>query len=105
MPIYRFKNTETDEEWEDYMGISARESYLADNPHIKQMVTGCAIISGTGDSIKPDAGFNDMMGRIARANPTSKMADTYGDKGIKQTKIREVVKAKQKKFGIKATTD
>ena len=37
MPTYDFVNTETGEEFEEFMSISAREQYLKDNPKIQQM--------------------------------------------------------------------
>jgi hypothetical protein len=48
--------------------------------------------------------MNDLLGRIARANPTSPLADQYGDKGIKATKSREAVRRQQKKHTIDTST-
>ena len=105
MPFYKFKDNNTNEEFEKLMGISAADSYLKENPHIERLFNGCpAIIGGTGDRVRPDAGFTDLLGRISRANPTSKLAEDYGDKGIKAVKIRETVKKKQKKYGIDTTS-
>ena len=51
-----------------------------------------AIVSGVaGITHKNDSGFNDMLGRIARANPHSPLGQTHGDKGVKATKVREAV--------------
>lgn len=93
MPIYTFHDTETDETWEDFMSISSMESYLEENSHIKQIIHAPAVISGiAGVTHKNDSGFNDMMSRIAAANPTSPLADQYGDKSTKASKTREAVK-------------
>ena len=74
------------------MSISAREQYLQDNPDVVQAITAPAIISGVaGVTHKNDSGFGDMMSRIAQANPHSPLADKYGSKGIKETKVRNVV--------------
>lgn len=68
MPTYRFQNTETGEEFEDFMSISALEGYLKDNPHIVQLVNGAPmIISGRGMS-KPDQGFRDLLKDIKKKN-------------------------------------
>ena len=50
-----------------------------------------------GVTHKNDSGFGDMMSRIAAANPTSPLAEKYGDKGIKATKTREAVNRQKEK--------
>lgn len=90
MPLYEFVNTETGESWEDFMSYDAYKTYLADNPHVNP-VFSISIIGGTGDRVKTDSGFGDVLNRIAKANPHSPLAQTHGDKGIKAAKTREVV--------------
>ena len=97
MPIYEFRDKTTGEEWEEFLSFSGREEKLKDS-NIEQVITAPAIISGiAGDTHKNDSGFNDMMSRIATANPTSPLADKYGDKGIKATKTREAVVRQQER--------
>ena len=97
MPIYEFRNKNTGEEWEEFLSFSGREERLMD-PDIEQVITAPAIISGiAGVTHKNDSGFTDMMSRIAKANPTSPLADKYGDKGIKATKTREAVVRQQER--------
>ena len=38
MPTYRFVNNETGEEYEDFMSISALETYLSENPNVTQQI-------------------------------------------------------------------
>ena len=91
MPIYQFRNKTTGEEWEEFLSFSGREEKLKD-PEIEQVVSAPAIISGiAGVTHKNDSGFGDMMSRIAAANPTSPLAEKYGDKGVKATKTRQAV--------------
>lgn len=86
------------------MSYSQRQTYLEENPDIEPVVTAPAIVSGVaGLTHKNDSGFNDMMSRIAAANPTSPLAETYGSKGIKESKTREAVK-KQKMRQAKRLT-
>ena len=93
MPLYSFHNKETDEIWEDLMSISSMEAFLEQNLHIQQVIHAPAVISGiSGVTHKNDSGFNDMMSRIASANPTSPLASHYGDKGTKASKTREAIK-------------
>lgn len=95
MPVYQFRSKTTGEEWEEFLSFSAREERLKD-PDVEQVITAPAIISGiSGVTHKNDSGFGDMMSRIAAANPTSPLAEKYGDKGVKATKTREAV-ARQK---------
>lgn len=92
MPTYYFHNKTTGEVWEEFLSLAGREEKLKD-PDIEQIISAPAIISGvSGVTHKNDSGFNDMMGRIASANPYSPLADTYGSKGIKESKTRELVK-------------
>lgn len=60
MPTYKFLNTETNEEFEDFMSISSMEKFLEENEHIKQLVNGSPMIV-SGVSKKPDAGFRDLL--------------------------------------------
>lgn len=91
MPIYEFRNKTTGEQWEEFLSFSAREEILNDS-NIEQVISAPAIISGiAGVTHKNDSGFGDMMSRIAAANPTSPLAEKYGDKGVKATKTRKAV--------------
>lgn len=92
MPTYTFRDKTTGDEWDEFLSFSAREERLTDS-NIEQVPCAPAFVSGvSGMTHKTDSGFNDMMSRIATANPVSPLADKYGDKGIKASKIREVVK-------------
>jgi hypothetical protein len=97
MPTYTFRDKTTGEEWDEFLSFAARETLLED-PNIQQVPCAPAIISGVrGITHKNDSGFNDMLSRVADANPHSPLAQTYGKKGIKETKTREVVnKAREK---------
>jgi hypothetical protein len=99
MPIYEFRDPQTDEVWEEFLSISAKDQYLKDNPHVELVIGAPAIISGiAGVTHKNDSGFKDLLNRIGNANPTSPLGQQYGDKGIKATKTREAInKAKNKK--------
>lgn len=92
MPIYEFRNKTTGEQWEEFLSFSAREELLKDT-NIEQVVGAPAIVSGIGGvTHKNDSGFGDMMSRIAAANPTSPLAEKYGDKSTKAVKTRDAVK-------------
>lgn len=101
MPIYQFRNKTTGEEWEEFLSFSGREEKLKD-PEVEQVVTAPAIISGiAGVTHKNDSGFGDMMSRIAAANPTSPLAEKYGDKGVKATKTRQAITRQKERQSTK----
>jgi hypothetical protein len=93
MPLYSVYNTETGEPEDDFWGSwNALQTYLEERPHLKQAITAPAFISGiAGITHKNDGGFNDMLSRISNANPHSPLAQTHGNKGIKESKTREAV--------------
>lgn len=103
MPLYEYTDTETGESWEEFWSYETHKTFLENNPHINPVFT-INIIGGTGDRVKVDAGMGDMLGRIARANPGSPLAEKYGDKGIKASKTREAVKKQQKRHGVNTST-
>ena len=61
MPTYRFLNTQNNEEFEEFMSISALEGYLRDNPHFTQLVNGAPMIASGRGMGKPDNGFRDLL--------------------------------------------
>jgi hypothetical protein len=93
MPLYSVHNTETGEPEEDFWGSwDAFQAYLEEHPHLQRTVTAPNFVSGiAGVTHKTDSGFGDMMSRIADANPHSPLAQTHGNKGVKESKTREAV--------------
>ncbi len=96
MPTYQFRNTQTDEEFEVLMKISEREEYLKNNPHIQSIITAPALVSGVSTSNsrsgRVPSGFNEVLSKVAEAHPTSKVAQRFGKKSIKQVKTEQIVK-------------
>lgn len=103
MPIYTYIDPETGEEFDELWSYESHKQFLADNPDIKQRLYAPALISGiSGVTHKNDSGFNDMMSRIAQANPTSPLAEKYGSKGIKESKTREAVNRQKERQAKRA---
>ena len=100
MPMYTFENTESGEQFDMLMKIADKETWLKKNPHIKQVITAPSInFGGTGDRTKPDAGFQEVLSRVAESNPYSPMADDFGKKDAKSVKLRNTVKDVKKRVG------
>jgi hypothetical protein len=68
MPTYKFRNNETNEEYEDFMSISSMEEYLEKNPHITQLVNGAPLIHSGRGMGKPDQGFRDLLKDIKKTH-------------------------------------
>jgi len=75
MPIYTFRNKETNEEFDENMMISELDTYLEDNPHIEQIITtSTKIVHERGTNLRVDDGFRESISRIK---------DTYKVNNIK----------------------
>lgn len=89
MPLYEFHDTTTDEKWDEFMSYDSMKEFLAENPDIR-LVYKVNVVGGVG-GIKTDSGFNDMLRRVADANPGSPLAEKHGAKDTKSVKVREAV--------------
>jgi hypothetical protein len=47
MPIYKLRNTQSGEEWEELMSISEMEQRIADHPHVELLINGAPMVTGT----------------------------------------------------------
>ena len=100
MPSYTFRDKKTDETWDNMMTIAEMETYLEQNPHIKQAIKSLNIVGGvSGLSYRQDGGWKDNLSRIAEAHPKSALADRYGKKSIKQSKTEAVLAKHRKRRG------
>jgi|LakMenE01Jun11ns_1017448.scaffolds.fasta_scaffold9842512_2 hypothetical protein len=77
MPTYTFKNKETGEVFEKFMGIAARDEYLKENPNLEPMISGAPTL---GDPVRlgirkvPD-GFKEVLNKIHERMPGSTLKD------------------------------
>jgi hypothetical protein len=92
MPVYEFLNTETDEKFEVFMKISEREKFLKENPYVKLIISAPALVTGISITNKVPEGFKEVLSKVAEKHPTSKVAEQYGKKSIKQIKTEQIVK-------------
>ena len=100
MPTYIFKNMTTGEEFEKFMSISEKETYLKQHATIAQLPNA---INFVGDHImgvgpKNDEGFKERMSQIAAAHPNSHLADKYKTgESHKKLKTKQVIRKHQRK--------
>jgi hypothetical protein len=69
MPTYTYKNKQTEKIWEEYMSVSAHDTFLEQNPHIETVISAVFL----GDPVrqglkKPDPGFREILKEIKRKN-------------------------------------
>ncbi len=101
MPTFTFKNHDTGEVWDEFFtSNNMKYEWLEKNKNISQLPSTFAISGGTGDRIKNDAGWNEVLSKAAEGNPGTPMAERYGKPSTKEIKTRQVVQkhlAKQNK--------
>lgn len=99
MPTFKFLNTETGEEFEDFLTNSKKLELLEKNKHIVQIPSSFAIVSGTGDSFsKTDDSWKEVLSKVAEAHPDSEMAQRHGKKSIKQLKTQQILTKHREKW-------
>lgn len=89
MPRYDFLNTETNEIEEHIMSYTKLDEFKENNPHLKQQISALNIVGGTGDRVKTDAGFKEVLSKIGEGHPGSPLNT---NKSIKDIKTKEIVK-------------
>ena len=78
MPIYEFRNKETNEVIEKFMSMSSREEYLKENPNMEVVISGgSAFIDPVRMGVrKPDQGFKEVLQRIHEKTAGSQLNKT-----------------------------
>jgi uncharacterized alpha/beta hydrolase family protein len=75
MPTYTFQNRDTGEEFDKFMSISARESYLKENPHLTPIIGLSNIVHERGTNLKVSDGFREVMSKIKNTYKVNKIKD------------------------------
>ena len=92
MPTYTFKNEDTGCIEERIMSYTKLDQFKEDNPHLKQVIlTAPDTVGGTGDRVKPDGGFNEVMSKIASNNIDTPLGERYHRKSAKEVKTRDTI--------------
>jgi hypothetical protein len=92
MPTYTFYNNQTGEQFDALMKISEREEYLNSNPHIQQIVSAPALVTGVSTTNKVPDGFKEVLSKVSEAHPASPVAQKHGKRSIKQIKTENIIK-------------
>lgn len=77
MPTYDFRNKDTGEITEVFMRISEREKYLADNPHLEQVLLSAPQINADPiGSNQHGKAFREVLNKIHSKTPGSQLNKT-----------------------------
>ena len=91
MPMYDFKDNNTNLRFSMQLTILKKEEYLKENPDIRQIIGAPSTIRGSG-GLKNDEGWKENLARIAEAHSTSAFAEKIGGRKTKELKTKEVLK-------------
>ena len=93
MPTYTFKDTKSDEYFEEIMSYDEKVRFLKECPWISSVLDGINIVAGVGvDSrIKNDDGLHENLQRIGEAHPNSELASRYVKRSAKEAKTETAV--------------
>lgn len=97
MPIYVFRDIETNEVFERFMSLTDKELYLNQNPKIQQVITSVNIVSGISIKDKVPDGFKEVLSKVAENHTTSTVAERHGKKSIKQIKTEQIMRKHREK--------
>ncbi len=92
MPTYEFLNKETGEFEEHFMSHTKLDEFKENNPQLRQQVSAPNIVGGTGDRVKPDGGFKEVLSKIGSNFPGSDVDRKYNKIGVKEQQTRDVIK-------------
>jgi predicted nucleic acid-binding Zn ribbon protein len=76
MPTYEFRNKQTGEVTEHFMKMSAKDEFLAANPHLEQTMTQAPAFAGDHITLKKDTGFKEVLQKISERNPHNDLRKT-----------------------------
>lgn len=98
MPTFKFRNTETGEEWDEFFtSNAAKYEALEKNPHVQQVPTTFGIVSTTGTiDGRTDDGWKEVLSKAAEGNPGTPLAERYGRSSAKDIKTKAVIEKHRK---------
>ena len=93
MPVYSFKDTNTNEVFDIMMSIKDLDVYKQEHPdHETYIDSTPSIVSGVAIKGKLDSGFKDVLSKISEAHPGSPLAEAQGRRSIKQVQTERAIR-------------
>lgn len=92
MPIYTFRDTNTNEIFDIMMSISDLDKYKESHPeHERYIDSAPSIVSGVSVTNKTSDGFKEVLSKVAEAHPDSYVGQQHGRKSIKQVQTDRAI--------------
>jgi hypothetical protein len=93
MPLYSFRDLETNEIFDIFLSIANLDEYKKQHPQHERYIDGApSIVSGVSITGKLHDGFKDVLSKISEAHPDSELASQHGKKTVKQTQTERAVR-------------
>lgn len=92
MPLYSYRDKNTNEEFDVMMSYKDLEAYAAAHPDHERVYYAPAIVSGVSLTGKLDSGFKDVLSKISDAHPESPLADRHRSRSVKEVQTQRAVK-------------
>jgi len=91
MPIYTFRDKNTNEVFDIALRISDYDDYVKSNQDVERYIdTAPNVVGGIG-SIRTDNGFKEVLSKVAEAHPNSELADKTLSRSSTQVKVDNAV--------------
>ena len=91
MPIYTFRDKNTNEEFDIMMSYKDLESYAEANPDHERVYYAPAIVSGVSVTNKVASGFKDVLSKISDAHPDSPLASNHRSRSVKEVQTQRAI--------------
>ena len=75
MPLYTFKDINTDELEDNMMKIAEKPGFIEDNPHLILQITSPRIVDGTGERLKVSGQHREIVNEIRKKHPLNTIND------------------------------
>ena len=72
MPTYRFRNKTTGEEFDHFVKMDDKETYMKDN-NLESVIVPIGFVHNPGTRIKVDGGFREVQDKIAQPHQAHNM--------------------------------
>lgn len=95
MPMYTFRDTESNEIFDIFLSLKEYDLYKEEHPGHERYFDAASIpslVSGVSVTGKTDDGFKEVLSKISEAHPGSNLADSHGRKSIKQAQTERAVR-------------
>lgn len=94
MPFYIFKDSNTNEVFEIQLKLSEYDDFIKSHPTCSRYYEPDSmpgVVSGVG-GIKNDAGWKEVLSKVAEKHPNSALGNKMNRKSIKQVKTENIIK-------------